>query len=146
MLVDPWLAVIGVFVYVGAAGEERATLVHLQLAGHRVRDMMVNSPRVVECDARLRDLEVLVQHDSQRVFAVVCGGHLAGLIDVSTTRLRRISRDPSKRCRDHTTVRWPWSAVTGWWVSSASKTSSISQWLAAQGEPSVPAIGRDVRP
>jgi hypothetical protein len=86
MFVDPWLAVIGVFVYVGAVGEERATMVHLQLVGHRVRDMLLHSRRVVECNARMRDLQVLA-NDMQRVFPVVCGGHFAGLIDVSTIRM-----------------------------------------------------------
>ena len=40
VLFDPWLVLIGVFVYVGASAEEAATIVHVRLQGHRVRDLM----------------------------------------------------------------------------------------------------------
>ncbi|MGZ8762046.1 MAG: site-2 protease family protein [Acidimicrobiia bacterium] len=40
VLFDPWLALIGAFVYFGASAEEAATIVHVRLQGHRVRDLM----------------------------------------------------------------------------------------------------------
>ncbi len=40
VLLDPWLLLIGLFVYFGASAEEAATLVHVRLQGHRVRDAM----------------------------------------------------------------------------------------------------------
>ena len=40
VLFDAWLVLIGVFVYIGASAEEAATIVHVRLQGHRVRDLM----------------------------------------------------------------------------------------------------------
>ena len=40
ILVDPWLVLIGAFVYFGASAEEAATIIHVRLEGHRVREVM----------------------------------------------------------------------------------------------------------
>lgn len=44
IFVNPWLVVIGVFVWSGATAEEAATVVHARLGGRRVRDVMVPTP------------------------------------------------------------------------------------------------------
>jgi len=37
---DIWLVLIGIFVYFGASAEQAATIMHIRLAGHRVREVM----------------------------------------------------------------------------------------------------------
>ena len=44
VLVNLWLILIGVFVYLGAAAEEAATVLHVRLAGRRVADLMHPAP------------------------------------------------------------------------------------------------------
>ena len=48
MIWNLWFAIIGVFIYLGASTEETATLVHLRLAGRRVRDVMLVSPTTID--------------------------------------------------------------------------------------------------
>lgn len=81
VFVDPWLVLIGVFVYLGADIEERATLVHLRLTGHRVRDAMLRAPTVVDAAMPISELRRLVRCDEQRAFPVVRDGRLVGLVD-----------------------------------------------------------------
>ena len=45
---DVWLALIGVFVYLGASAEEAGTIVHVRLRGHRVRELVVRAPHLAD--------------------------------------------------------------------------------------------------
>lgn len=77
---DPWLLVIGIFVYFGASAEEAGTVVHARLAGLRVRDVMVAEPIVVEASTPLWQVSVEARHTFQRSFPVVDGGRYVGMI------------------------------------------------------------------
>jgi Zn-dependent protease len=52
VLFDVWLALIGIFVYLGASAEEAGTIVHARLRGHRVRELVVRAPNLTgdECE------------------------------------------------------------------------------------------------
>ena len=52
MIWNLWLAIIGMFIYFGASAEETATLVHLRLAGRRVRDVMLVTPTTIDATCR----------------------------------------------------------------------------------------------
>jgi Zn-dependent protease len=82
LFLDVWLVLIGVFIYMGANAEERSTLVHLRLGGHRVRDVMVRSPALVEASTPVSELRRLARQDTQRAYPVVCGERVVGLVDV----------------------------------------------------------------
>ena len=98
VFVDWWLAIIGVFVYFGAAAEEAATTIHLRLLGWRVADAMVvdpataralvehGSPVVAAADA-LEDDIPLVVHAPSHALAVSDGGRIVGVL-----RLEEIER------------------------------------------------------
>jgi Zn-dependent protease len=46
VLFDFWLALIGIFVYLGASAEEAGTIVHERLRGHRVRELVLRAPNL----------------------------------------------------------------------------------------------------
>lgn len=82
LFANVWLAVIGVFVYLGANAEESATLAHVRLAGHRVRDLMLAPPTTIDASVSATELRQLVQHNHQDVFPVVHSGHYLGTVDL----------------------------------------------------------------
>jgi stage IV sporulation protein FB len=93
MVVNLWLAIIGVFVYLGASTEETATLAHLRLAGRKVRDVMVAPPTTIDASVSAAELRQLVRRNCQGVFPVVRAGHYVGLVDTSS-----IQRAPGAEC------------------------------------------------
>ena len=70
MLTNVLLAIIGVFVYLGANAEETATLAHVRLAGRRVRDVMLVPPTTVDAAVSAAELRQLVRRNGQGVFPV----------------------------------------------------------------------------
>lgn len=78
-----WLAIIGVFVYFGASAEESATLIHLRLAGRRVRDAMLTPPTTIDASVDATALQQLVRRNCQGVFPVVDQGRYLGVVDVA---------------------------------------------------------------
>jgi CBS domain-containing protein len=70
LLLNFWLALIGLFVYFGASAEEAATIVHLRLKGLRVADAMLLDPIVVHEDDTAGSLGDLRRHTAQTVFPV----------------------------------------------------------------------------
>ena len=81
---NPWLAIIGVFIYLGASAEEAATLAHLHLAGHPVRDAMLVMPTTIDATVGAAELRRLVRRNGQGTFPVVRGGRYLGVIDVAS--------------------------------------------------------------
>jgi stage IV sporulation protein FB len=84
MLWDLWLALIGVFLYVAANAEEAATLLHVRVAGRRVRDVMLVMPTTVDASVTADALRRLIRHNGQGTFPVVRDGRYAGVIDTAT--------------------------------------------------------------
>ncbi len=80
LLVNWWLAIIGVFVFMGAAAEEAATLVHAALEHLRVRDLMLLDPVTVDVGTSLDDLARLQRRSAQDAFPVVDAGGYVGLV------------------------------------------------------------------
>jgi stage IV sporulation protein FB len=78
-----WLAIIGVFIYLGASAEVAATLIHLRLAGRRVRDVMLVSPTTIDAGIDAATLRHLVRRDGQGTFPVVERGRYVGVVDVA---------------------------------------------------------------
>jgi hypothetical protein len=81
LLVNVWLLVIGVFVYLGSWAEETAATIHERIKGLRVSDVMISDPIVL---AQASPTAVVVEalwHSAQREFPVVTeqGGY-AGLV------------------------------------------------------------------
>lgn len=89
VLFDPWLMLIGLFVYFGASAEEAATVVHVRLRGHRVREVMrggdarlgapeVGSTETIDADAPL-DVDVVARlQDAGGVLTVTESGRALG--------------------------------------------------------------------
>jgi len=78
---DPWLAIIGVFVYFGAAAEEAGTIAHVRL-GHRVvGDVMLIEPVVIETTTTTAALRDLNRRTAQRVFPVVGPNGYEGMVE-----------------------------------------------------------------
>ena len=84
MLTNFLLVIIGVFVYVGANGEERATLEHLRLAGRQVRDAVLMMPTTVDATVTAGELRRLVRRNAQPVFPVARAGRYLGVVDVAS--------------------------------------------------------------
>ena len=82
VLTNPWLMVIGLFVWFGATSEEAATVVHARLSGRRARDLMVEAPVVVDASEPVEHLALWVRRTSQQEFPVVEHGHYVGLASV----------------------------------------------------------------
>ena len=97
VLFDPWLVLIGVFVYVGASAEEAATIVHVRLQGHRVGELMrpgVGGPAgpkreagtTLDADTPL-DIDVVARlQEAQGVATVVSDGHEVGELRLDDVR------------------------------------------------------------
>ncbi|MFZ4514988.1 MAG: site-2 protease family protein [Acidimicrobiia bacterium] len=80
VLLDWWLILIGVFVYFGATAEERATLIHIQLAPLHVRDVFVEVPITFHADQHARDVAPLVMHSLQSIFPVLAADGYRGAV------------------------------------------------------------------
>lgn len=81
-LFNPWLVFIGLFVWLGATGEETATLVHVRLAGRRVRDLMVRDPVVVDASEPAHHLIAAARQTAQREFPVLEDDRYVGMVTV----------------------------------------------------------------
>ncbi|MGZ4120408.1 MAG: site-2 protease family protein [Actinomycetota bacterium] len=79
-----WLAIIGVFIFMGASAEESATVAVSKLKGLTVRDVMLLDPIVVEGHAWIGDLKDLLRRTAQRDFPVVSEGRYVGLLSAET--------------------------------------------------------------
>ncbi len=80
LLLNFWLALIGLFVYFGASAEEAATIVHLRLKGLRVVDAMLLDPVVVDEDERAGSLDDFRRRTAQKVFPVTVAAGTPGLV------------------------------------------------------------------
>jgi stage IV sporulation protein FB len=76
-----WIALIGVFVYFGAAAEEAGTIVHVRLRGWRVGDLMLLEPVVIDPTTTIDELAVIRRRSPQRVFPVVGADGFRGVVD-----------------------------------------------------------------
>lgn len=79
--VNLWLLVIGVFVYMGGTAEEQAVIVHQRLRGLRVQDVMVLNPVTIDARSTGAELTATLRHSTQRVFPVVDGTGVVGILD-----------------------------------------------------------------
>ncbi len=66
VLVDLWLALIGVFVLLGASAERQVAAVRERLGDRRVRDLMVAGPATVDGALSVRDARELLPERSER--------------------------------------------------------------------------------
>jgi Zn-dependent protease len=83
MVVNLWLAIIGVFVYLGASAEETATLAHVRLAGRRVRDVMLAPPATIDASVSAAELRQIARRNGQDVFPVARAGRYVGVVDAA---------------------------------------------------------------
>lgn len=84
VLLNVWLIVIGVFIYLGAGAEEAVTVLHQRLAGRHVSDLMLLDPMVLEAGSPAGEVVPRLRHTAQRVFPVVDGGWYRGMISART--------------------------------------------------------------
>ena len=90
---SPFLLLIAVFVYMGAASESREVLLQSQLARVRVREVMVARTASVDATDSLATVALRMQAERRRVLPVVEQGRVVGLVTLET--LRRVH--PSRR-------------------------------------------------
>lgn len=103
-LLNPWLLFIGVFVYFGASAEEAATIVHVRLRGHRVREVMrtdvdrltpavtIDGATSAPDDLLTDELVVTVANAPHRQIAVVAHGSIVGALRLED--IDRLVREP----------------------------------------------------
>ena len=108
LLFDIWLVLIGFFVYFGASAEQAATIMHLRLAGHRVREVMrtdidrlptLPSPdrgSAAPDDLLTDELVNTVATTPTREIAVVEGGELVGVLRIEDIQ-RFLESAPTRR-------------------------------------------------
>jgi Zn-dependent protease len=88
---DIWLVLIGAFVYLGASAEEAATIVHVRLRGHRVREAMQpiqeDEPAMLEF---VVDADALLDDDLLRLLEAAPGHQLAVQTDGRTVGVLRL--------------------------------------------------------
>ncbi len=77
---DLWLAVIGLFVFVGAGAERQAAAVRAAVGGLKVSDVMVHDLTTLEADFPLSVVAPFLQASPGRVLPVVDHGRYVGLI------------------------------------------------------------------
>jgi predicted transcriptional regulator len=77
---DLWLSLIGVFVVVGAGGEQRAAAVRTATGGLKVTDVMVHDPTTLEVSFPLSVVAPFLEATPGRVLPVVDHGRYVGLI------------------------------------------------------------------
>jgi len=77
---DLWLCIIGVFVFVGAGGEQQAAVVRAAAGGLKVSDVMVHDPTTLEVSFPLSVVTPFLQASPGRVLPVVDRGRYVGLI------------------------------------------------------------------
>lgn len=81
VLVNVFLVVIGVFVYLGSWAEEATLALHERARDLCVRDVMIREPIVVPAAARVARAAPALWHDAQRAFPVVSpDGAYVGLV------------------------------------------------------------------
>ncbi|HMC82889.1 MAG TPA: site-2 protease family protein [Candidatus Polarisedimenticolia bacterium] len=80
VFVDWWLAVIGVFLYMGATSEEQSTLLQSTLDDLRVRDLMITDFQTVSPAETLQDVLGRSFHSFQDDFPVVRGDAFLGVL------------------------------------------------------------------
>lgn len=95
VFVDWWLAIIGVFLYVGATSEEQSALLQSTLDGLRVRDLMITDFQTVSPDETLEEVLGRSFHTFQDDFPVIRGGVFLGVLTRSRIleALRQAGRD-----------------------------------------------------
>jgi len=77
---DPWLCLIGLFVLIGAGGEQRAAAVRIATGGLKVSDVMVHDLTTLEASFPLSAVAPCLQASPGRILPVVDNGRYIGLI------------------------------------------------------------------
>jgi stage IV sporulation protein FB len=83
VLVNIWLILIGVFVYVASETEEAGSVIHERLGRLHAADVMVHQPLVVSSHTTLDDIAHLLPTTAQRQFPVVDGDTYLGMVDAA---------------------------------------------------------------
>lgn len=111
---NPWLMIIGVFVYFGASAEEAATVLHVRLESHSVADVMLMAPIVVPPDASNDELRALLRRSAQRVFPVVSERGYEGLVDAAAIERSAPGRSAAEVLESDSPVLAGTDDVEGW--------------------------------
>ena len=77
---DPWLSLIGLFVFTGAGGEKRAAAVRTAVGELKVSDVMVHDTTTLEVSFPLSAVAPFLQASPGRVLPVMDRGRYVGLI------------------------------------------------------------------
>ena len=77
---DWWLALIAIFIYIGAEGEDQALKVHEALKGAQVSRAMIVDPKTVRPDTPMSDVVSMMCHGLQDDFPVVSDGRAIGIL------------------------------------------------------------------
>jgi Zn-dependent protease len=80
LLFNLFLVIIGVFVWLGASAEESATVIHIRLQGHSVRDAMLVDPVTFEAVTPVGEVVPQLRRYAQHTFPVTYGNDYVGLL------------------------------------------------------------------
>ena len=86
---DLWLAIIGLFVFFAASAEEAGTIVHVRLAGLRVRDAMVADPVTVDPELSGAWAAHIARRAGQSSLPVVADERYRGILDAGDAERER---------------------------------------------------------
>jgi len=81
-LVDLWLMIIGLLVFVGASGERQSARVQQSLGGLRVGDVMASDATTVPAAVRVAELGGWLASFPGRALPVAEGGHVVGIVSM----------------------------------------------------------------
>ena len=82
-MVNLWLIIIGVFVYVASESEEAGSVIHERLGKLRAADVMIREPLVLSPVSTAEDVTHLLATTAQRQFPVADNGNYVGMVDAA---------------------------------------------------------------
>jgi Zn-dependent protease len=104
LVVDLWMALIGLFVFFGARAEQQMAAAGELLRGLKVRDAMVTDTWGLDAAESLEEAAPLLRQFPNRAFAVVDDGKLVGVIAASDL----VTRPGASTVRDDADTVAPW--------------------------------------
>jgi Zn-dependent protease/predicted transcriptional regulator len=99
ILVNIWLIVIAIFIYFGAAEEEKTTLMSQTLEGVKVSDVMTRDVSTADPNMSAKQLLEKMMREKHLGFPVIDNGHLVGMV-----ALQDVQRVPAEQ-QDVVSVR-----------------------------------------
>lgn len=107
VLFNWWLALIAVFIYLGAEGEEKAAELKASFRNVPVADVMIEAPLTLSPGQSLHDAATLFCHSPQNDFAVTVGEEVVGVLSQGRLLKALHERSPDTPVEEVMTTGFP---------------------------------------